>query len=347
LLPLGLTHTGVYYPAGLNNIASGYQYLDGKSIPALPWDMSRAIGAGAMYSTVEDLFRWNEALFHGKVLSPASLSVALTPVTMESNGPDGGYGYGFFLSALRGTPEVHHGGTLHGFNSFLLRLPRENLTVVVLANSLPSAPGIDSATLAHDIAEYFVGERLAPRFTNTSNSNVPVSALDAISGRYDYGPTIMTVAVERGHAFTQIDGQPRFEIFPKSETEFFWKGSDAKLTFVKDAAGNVTKAVRFQDGWRTDAPRLASLDESSIAAILGLYDFSRLGHAVLTVTRDGGRVFAQLTGQFSHEIFPRTATEFYWKGAHAEVTFVKDAAGRVTKAIQRKDGTTLEAPKIN
>jgi len=57
-------------------------------------------------------------------------------------------------------------------------------------------------------------------------------------------------------------------------------------------------------------------------------------------------VFAQLTGQPKLEIFPNSPTEFYWKFVNAQVTFVKDPAGKVTKAIHHQAGQTLEAPKL-
>jgi hypothetical protein len=68
--------------------------------------------------------------------------------------------------------------------------------------------------------------------------------------------------------------------------------------------------------------------------------------AVLTVTRDGDHLFAQLTGQPKYEIFPKSDSEYFWKVVDAQVTFVKDAAGKVTKAIHHQNGRTFDAPKI-
>ena len=81
--PLEMKDTGVYVnssaPAGM---ALGYSFVNGKLEPALNWDMSWAGGAGALYSTVGDLFRWNEALFGGKVVNEASFKAATTPVEL-------------------------------------------------------------------------------------------------------------------------------------------------------------------------------------------------------------------------------------------------------------------------
>src|SRR5690242_5767799 len=70
-------------------------------------------GTGALYSTVEDLYRWNEGIFTGKVLKPASLDAAFTPVKTEANTQENsreGYGYGWSLQEFRGTREISHGG---------------------------------------------------------------------------------------------------------------------------------------------------------------------------------------------------------------------------------------------
>src|SRR5207237_1030940 len=84
--PLAMNNTGVHHAIDvLEHEAHGYAYDDGKMKKALNWDMSRAGGAGALYSTVGDLFRWNEAVFHGKVLREESLATAFTPVKTAEN----------------------------------------------------------------------------------------------------------------------------------------------------------------------------------------------------------------------------------------------------------------------
>ena len=57
----------------LEHEATGYSYEDGEFTKAMNWDMSRAGGAGGLYSTVVDLHRWNEAIFNGAIVSESSL----------------------------------------------------------------------------------------------------------------------------------------------------------------------------------------------------------------------------------------------------------------------------------
>ncbi len=352
--PLRMTHTGIHRKGvALEHEAMGYQYDGGKFVRALDWDMSWAGGAGALYSTVGDLFRWNEGIFTGKVLTEASLKSAFTPVKTEENKSDNspdGYGYGWAVATLRGTKEISHGGGLNGFSSFLLRIPAENFTVVALANALPSSPAIQPGPMAHQAVEFCLGEKLPPRVAPKPGQTISPVALDAIAGRYDYGGPIMTVEREGSRLFAQLSGQPRAEIFPESETNFFWRVVDARVTFIKGADGKVIKAVHHQNGMVIDAARLpdaivAKVDPATYDAYVGKYDYGQ-GQAILTVTREDDRLYAQLTGQPRFEIFPKSATEFFWKVVDAQVTFVKDASGKTIKAIHHQGGATLEAPKI-
>jgi CubicO group peptidase (beta-lactamase class C family) len=351
--PLGMKDTGVHQAgAGLENEATGYMFEGGAFKKALDWDMSRAGGAGALYSTVRDLHRWNEALFAGKVLKESSLKAAFTPVRTAgedaSQPKESGYGYGWGIQELRGLQEIGHGGGLHGFASHLLRLPGKNFTVAVLANCLPPPPGVEPGALAHEIAEIYLGDQLAPREIPKVDAAVAGKALEAIAGRYDYGGAILTVTREGDKVFAQLTGQPKFQIFPKSETEFFWKVVEAEVKFVKNEKGAVTKAVHRQGGQTIEAPRIENVevvkvDGKLLDAYAGKYNY---GAAVLTVTRDGDRLFAQLAGQPKFEIFPRSETEFFWKVINARVTFVKDEKGKVTKAVHEQGGSKFDAPRV-
>jgi CubicO group peptidase (beta-lactamase class C family) len=353
--PLEMKSTGVHRSdLHLDHEALGYQSeREGHFTRALNWDMSRAGGAGALYSTVEDLYRWNEAVFNGKVLKPESLKAAFTPVKpadSKDEHPDTGYGFGWSIDRFRGAREIAHGGGLQGFSSYILRLPEQKFTVVILANCMPEAPGVTPGPLARQLTEYFIGDKLEPRVTPKANQNVSSKTFDALVGRYDYGRAILTVKRDGDHLYAQLTDQPRYEIFPKSETEFFWKVVDAQVTFFKEADGKVTKAIHHQNGQTINAPRLAdvtetSVDPSTYAALLGRYDYGG-GGAVMTVTQEGDNLFAQLTGQQRFQIYPKSATEFFWKVVDAQVTFVKDANGKVTKAIHHQNGQTFDAPKL-
>jgi CubicO group peptidase (beta-lactamase class C family) len=347
--PLGMKETGIYVngapPPG---IALGYGVADDKATPALDWDMSWAGGAGALYSTVGDLFRWSEALFGGKVLKPESFKLMTTPVKLPP-GVDGmNYGYGLIMASLNRLPSIGHGGGLHGWSSDLTRFPEQRCTVVVLANAQPPVPGRAPGAVTRTIAAKFLEADIAQLPPLQEDRTVDRARYPDFAGRYSYPAAVMTITNEGERLFAQLTGQPRLEIFPSGPDAFFAKVVDAQIVFQRNEQREVIALEHTQGGRTFKAPRMVApevkLTAAELDAILGQYHYAP--NVVLTVTRDGESVFAQLTGQPKFPIFARSATEYEWRVVPASVRFVPDADGKVTKAIHTQNGTKLEAPKI-
>jgi hypothetical protein len=73
--------------------------------------------------------------------------------------------------------------------------------------------------------------------------------LQSYIGQYELAPgLIFDVMVENSQLMVQLTGQPRFPVFPESETKFFYKVVEAQLTFQKDGNGNVTSLILHQGG---------------------------------------------------------------------------------------------------
>jgi CubicO group peptidase (beta-lactamase class C family) len=350
-VPLGMTNTGVYRAhLDLPREALGYSLGKNGFKRALNWDMSWAGGAGALYSTVEDLYRWNEGIFNGRVLNAASLKAAFTPVRMNEDKTDdlwNDYGYGWMIGHDRALREIWHDGGIDGFGSCLLRAPDEQFTAVVLANAEPSRPKANTTLLAHRLAEIFLSDKLGPQLI--ANTNVPPESYDALTGRYDVAGAILTISRRGAHLFKQYIGRPKEEIFPKSDTEFFWNGGDAQITFVKDSSGKAVRLILHEFGIYIVSPRVKDiggprLDPAVYDSLAGKYDYGN--GVVLTVTREGNHLFAQMTGKPRFEIFPKSEMTYFWRVMDAQVTFVQDAAGNVTEAVHHQGGRTIVAPKI-
>lgn len=345
--PLGMKDTGIFVNANPPpGIARGYSMVEGKPTPALDWDMSWAGGAGALYSTVGDLFRWNEALFDGKVLKPESFAKMTTKLKLAP-GAEEAYGYGVSLAPFHRLPAVSHGGGLNGWSSDLARLTDHKVTVVALANALPPVDGREPAGVTRQLVRKLLETEIKALPPLQEDPNVDKKSFPDFAGRYDYTTAIMTVTTEGDRLFAQLTNQPKFEIFPSAPNEFFWRVTDAQVKFLRDESGAVTAAEHSQNGNTFKAPRLTapavSLTTEELDAILGTYQY---GPAVMTVTRDGESVFAQLTGQQKFQIHPKSATEFEWKVVSASVVFVKDSEGKVTKAVHTQNGATFDAPRI-
>ena len=347
--PLGMKDTGIYVnDAPPSAIATGYTFADGKLAPALDWDMSWAGGAGALYSTVGDLFRWNEALFGGRVVKAESLKAATTPVTLPANVDGMNYGYGLIMSTTKGLGTIGHGGGLNGWSSDLLRVPAHNCTIVVLGNALPPPPGLAPGVISRALAEKVLGDEIAklPPLIEDPSAN-PKSYTDYV-GQFDYQGAIMTVSVEDDALYSQLTGQQKFRIFPKARDVFFWKVADAQVVFLRNDKGEVIAARHTQNGNTFRAPKLAAdavkLTHAQLDVFVGQYQYGP--GAVMTITRDGDQLMAQLTGQPAFPIFPKSATEFEWRVVAAKLEFVKVRDGKVTKAVHYQNGTTFDAPKI-
>ena len=133
---------------------------------------SATLGDGGVYSTLDDLARWDEALRSSTLLSPGAMRQALTPARLADGSlprwPEGSasgdnlepgrpvsYGFGWFLDPLRGRPRQWHHGETMGFRSVIERFPDDRLTVVILANR----DDLDVRALALQIADEYLALR--------------------------------------------------------------------------------------------------------------------------------------------------------------------------------------------
>jgi CubicO group peptidase (beta-lactamase class C family) len=348
--PLGMKDTGVHTSTAiLKHEATGYAYHGGDTVKALNWDMSRAGAAGALYSTVEDLMRWNEAVFGGKVLSKDSLAAAFTPAKLKSGQETMlPYGYGWIMGEYRGLKTISHGGGLQGWMAYLTRFVDQDTTVVVLHNAMPPVPGISPNEVAELAADAFMWQEMTPRPKYEIDESVDPTTFAAYVGRYELMGAVLDIALEGSQLTAQLTGQPRFPIFPMGADRFFWKVVEAQIEFVKDEKGHVTGARHHQGGMNFSLKRLAEetvvdVDEKTLERYVGKYEYPGLG--VLTVRRDGSKLFAQMTGQPEFEIYAKAPDVFFWKVVVAEIQFVANDDGKFEKAIHRQGGATMEVKK--
>jgi CubicO group peptidase (beta-lactamase class C family) len=119
----------------LKERASGYRIKNGGLANADFIDMTIPYTAGGIYSTVEDMYRWNEALAQdGKLLSADSLKQMFTEYP-EATYQGQHYGYGVVISRQKfGKLLYYHGGGVEGFSSSIQRYPSERVCIVVLSN---------------------------------------------------------------------------------------------------------------------------------------------------------------------------------------------------------------------
>lgn len=348
--PLGMNNTGIYESnLVLENEAYGYSYENGKMMKALNWDMSWAGGAGALYSTVKDLYTWNEAVFNGKVLSEESLKAAFTPGVLN-NKKTTDYGYGWSIQDFRGLKFIEHGGGLHGFTSFLERQPEKKITVVVLCNSVPSPEGINPGTNASLISEYLLWPDMTKQSVIDAEISLDQKLLNSYVGRYDYGQgMLLIVSLEGNQLYAQLTGQPKFPIFPSSKNEFYWKVVDANVTFVADEKGNVTHVIHHQNGRQFDANKLTDetpvvVDPAVFDKYIGKYDAGN--NNIVVISKDGDRLFAQGLNLPRYQLLPASETEYFLREINARLKFKVTGDGTAYSIIINFSGIESTAIKL-
>ena len=153
LTPLGMTDTGYDWSKTIiPRRASGYSGRGAALVNAAALDMQQPYAAGALYSTVEDLLKWDQALYTEKLLPAAAKQVMWTP--FKEN-----YAYGWIVSdpapaLFGGHRRLAHTGGINGFSSVIVRLPEPNVTFIVLANNDTA----NAAMIAHDVAAIYYGQ---------------------------------------------------------------------------------------------------------------------------------------------------------------------------------------------
>src|SRR2546422_7066504 len=154
--PLGMKDSGCdSNSAIILRRAAGYSPSPKGPVNAGYVHMSIPHAAGALYSTTEDLLRWEQGLFGAKILSASSLQKMTTPFKND-------YALGVTVQTTEGRKVVQHGGGSEGFNTFLAYYPDDKLTVAVLANingPAPNAIAAKLATVAHGGTVQTTGER--------------------------------------------------------------------------------------------------------------------------------------------------------------------------------------------
>jgi len=250
--PLGMTDSGYdSNTAIIPRRAAGYTAGLAGPLNAGYIHMSVPHAAGALYSTTLDLLKWEQALFGGKVLQPASLQKMTTPFKND-------YAFGLVVHTTKeGRKVVEHNGGIDGFNTHLAYYPESKITVIVLANLNGQAPaqiGSSLESLAHGDGMPPAAEReitrpdaALPAARTHAAVTLPIEKLSRLVGTYDMqGGVTMTIALEGDHLTTQLSGQPAFRIFAESESTFFLRVVDATLEFDRNTSGAVTGVMLRQ-----------------------------------------------------------------------------------------------------
>lgn len=171
--PLKMNHT-VVYQKGKNEVvnrAFGHSKENGAFQETDQSSTSATLGDGGIYSNLEDLSKWDDALASHKLLSEKEMQSALTPAKLNdgseprwpSEGNDDNlhpgkpvsYGFGWFLDPYQGHQRMWHTGGTMGFFTVIERFPEERLSVIILSNRTDW----DREKLALQVADIFLSAK--------------------------------------------------------------------------------------------------------------------------------------------------------------------------------------------
>ncbi len=252
--PLKMNNIGYdHHETLLKNRANGYEKNGRRYVNANFIDMSVPYAAGALYSTVEDLYRWDQALYGNQLLRKEEMDLLFTK-HIPSGGGYYGYGWGIGEIPLGNTAErietIGHGGGINGFNTQLTRIPSDK-TFIVLLNNTGRAPlnEMTSAIAAilydksYDLPKRSIAFSLADRI---EKEGIPAS-LEYYKGIKDStGYNLNEYEMnESGYQFLQSGKVNEAAAIFKLNTEAFPKSANVYDSYGEAlmALGNKTDAI--------------------------------------------------------------------------------------------------------
>jgi CubicO group peptidase (beta-lactamase class C family) len=237
-----MTHSGFDF-AHLRNEhkAIGYASIMNDTYKEAPvTDSTMSFAAGALYSTVDDLYKWHKALRSYRLLPKDWQEIAFIP--FKNN-----YGLGWAIETMFGKKFELHDGAIDGFTSFEVRQEQDDVFVVLLQNNAGS--GADNSAISKNIIKVLYDKNFKIPGSNGLPVCVNPGVLKTYVGEYELTPDFsISISFQGNSLFAEGTGQPLIQLVPETQTMFHTLGVDAHIEFVKDNNGTVQKLVLNQNG---------------------------------------------------------------------------------------------------
>jgi CubicO group peptidase (beta-lactamase class C family) len=276
--PLGMTRTSMIWQERFeSDYAKGYDVY-GRSLG--PQKRVQADAAGSMLTTTSDFARFVQAVMLGKGLGKKARSEMLSPqiqivskhqfptlaseTTDENKAIRLSYGLGWGLYWTPYGKTFFKEGHDEGWRNYTACFDEKKMGIVLMTNS-GNGEGIYKELLESVLKNTFTPiewegftpyDRLPPR-TVHKEVQVDPKLFDGYVGHYEPAPNVVvTITREGDHLFGQATGEPKAELFPESERDFFFKVVDIQVTFEVDAQGRATGLIVHQGGANIPCKRL-------------------------------------------------------------------------------------------
>ncbi|MDJ1472113.1 serine hydrolase domain-containing protein [Xanthocytophaga flava] len=251
--PLQMTHSGFdFIHLTDTHKATGYYTYPtrSKSEVATILDSAGPFAAGAIYSTVGDLYKWHEGLQDNQVISKASQEKAYTAYRNR-------YGYGWIVDSLFNTRIVSHSGDIWGFKTNFTRVPTDDICIVLLSNIEDNER---LTTITNKILSILYQWPYSLPSPSKPAIQLSVESLRQYTGIYKVdlkysnamSPEVLEIKLEGTKLIAQASRHsrkgPQFEITPLTGKHFILKEIGAELEVVRDNKGKLYQLFSDQFG---------------------------------------------------------------------------------------------------
>ena len=379
--PLGMKNTGYdHHTTILEKRAAGYVKTPDGYLNAPYLDMSLPYAAGSMYSTVDDLYLWDQALYTDRVVSAPSKELMYKPNMND-------YAYGWFITKTKlgtGTetvPSINHGGGINGFNTLIMRYPVQKNLVVLLDNT---SQGDSLDKLSQEITNILYDQPfdlpkmpvagLLLKTIQEKGIEAGVAHYRDLKAReakvYDFSEPELN---QLGYRLLQtkklkeaveifklnVEAYPQgFNTYDSLGEAYMISGNNElaiqnykkSLELNPQNANAVTMLKRLETPAAptaangTTAAAAPAVDPKTYDAYVGEYEVTPTFKAA--VFKEGDKLMTQATGQPAFELYPESVDNFFLKVVEAKVTFTRDDKGVVTGLVIHQGGRDVPGKKI-
>jgi len=328
--PLGMRHTRYLDDPQdiVPNRSTGYDRTDEGELEIEMSDFEQT-GDGAVYTTIEDLFLWDQNFYHPRVGTEEMLERMQTPGTLSTGKPMT-YGLGLVMRDYRGLASVSHGGSWAGYRAELQRFPAQQLSVACLCN----LGGTNPSELARDVAEVYLSSLMTPDETPPPAAGVALSASelqsragtywDRASGEYVF------LSLKDGKLLLE-SGRSSALFQPLSPSRFVADSSPGVEISFENEILTLNRRGEVQSFQRIEAWKPTTLEE-----FRGRYRSDEIAGSI-EIDIEGGALVLRHRTIPPDPLKPTRSESFYLDGL--SLSFTRDGAGKV-------DGFALDMGRV-
>jgi CubicO group peptidase (beta-lactamase class C family) len=260
--PLKMKNTFVYSrrltPKKIDNYALGYVYSDSLKKYFLPDELKETnmviwldgiVGDGTVNSTINDLLKWDRALYTNKLLTQEAMKEVFEVATLNDASKTK-YGFGWVIddNADFGKISSHSGGW-PGYVTYIERHITQDKTIIILQNH-------DNVSIPVKSIRSILYNKPLPVQKIRKEISITSEQLKKFTGVYEIEKDFeIKISLDKDQLFAQLTGQNAFPIFAESEMVFFLKVVDAQFQFEKNENGEISNLFLLQNGNKIEAKR--------------------------------------------------------------------------------------------